>query len=302
MPPWCGIEDHERALALTTDCTPRYCAADPEAGRHAGGGRGLAQPHRRRRAAARRHRQHEFRQSREARDHGPVRRRHRAAWRRPAARSTSRSCAAMSASTTRPRAAGILPTPAIGGARRARGCGAGGRASRCRPGCDLVLIGETAGLARPVALAARDRAAARTGAPPPVDLAAERRNGDFVRGADPGRRASRACHDVSDGGLLVAVAEMAMAGDVGVDAAAGAATASPPHAFWFGEDQARYVLAVARSAPRCSRAAEAAGVPARRSDVAGGHGFDTAGRRHHIAGDGCARRMSASSRPGWTEP
>ena len=48
-----------------------------------------------------------------------------------------------------------------------------------------------------------------------------------------------ACHDVSDGGLLVAIAEMAMAGEVGVTLAVEA-----DHAFWFGEDQARYVLAV----------------------------------------------------------
>ena len=33
-----------RALALTTDCTPRYCFADPVMGGHAGGGRGVAQP------------------------------------------------------------------------------------------------------------------------------------------------------------------------------------------------------------------------------------------------------------------
>jgi hypothetical protein len=60
----------------------------------------------------------------------------------------------------------------------------------------------------------REIAAGEEGAPPPVDLAAERRNGDFVRGADP-RGLVAACHDVSDGGLLVAVAEMAMAGGVG---------------------------------------------------------------------------------------
>ena len=50
------------------------------------------------------------------------------------------------------------------------------------------------------------------GSPPPVDLAAERRNGDFVRELI-GKRAASACHDISDGGLLVALAEMAMAGN-----------------------------------------------------------------------------------------
>ncbi len=56
-----------------------------------------------------------------------------------------------------------------------------------------------------------------------------------------------ACHDVSDGGLLVAVAEMALAGDTGVDLLPRAGGGAP-HAFWFGEDQARYVLAVADGA------------------------------------------------------
>ena len=52
------------------------------------------------------------------------------------------------------------------------------------------------------------------GPPPPVDLAAERRHGDFVRG-EILSGAVRACHDLSDGGLLVALAEMAMAGNTG---------------------------------------------------------------------------------------
>ncbi len=71
------IPGRRKALALSTDCTPRYCHADARARRRAGGGRELAQPHRRRRHAARHHRQHEFRQSRAAGDHGPVRAGHR---------------------------------------------------------------------------------------------------------------------------------------------------------------------------------------------------------------------------------
>ncbi len=57
----------------------------------------------------------------------------------------------------------------------------------------------------------REIAGREEGPPPPVDLAAERRNGDFVRALILDGTV-RACHDLSDGGLLVAVAEMAMAG------------------------------------------------------------------------------------------
>ena len=50
-----------------------------------------------------------------------------------------------------------------------------------------------------------------------------------------------AVHDISDGGLLVAIAEMAMASGIGATLLEGA---EPAHGFWFGEDQARYVVTV----------------------------------------------------------
>jgi phosphoribosylformylglycinamidine synthase len=79
------------------------------------------------------------------------------------------------------------------------------------------------------------------GAPPPVDLASERIVGDLVRGLIKAKTLN-AVHDVGDGGLLVAVAEMALAGRRGVDLE-GAPDGMAKHAVWFGEDQARYVVA-----------------------------------------------------------
>jgi phosphoribosylformylglycinamidine synthase len=113
----------------------------------------------------------------------------------------------------------------------------------------------------------REIAGREEGAPPPVDLAAERRNGDFVR-ARILEGTVAACHDCADGGLLVAVAEMAMAGGTG-------AVLDPipdgiaPHGHWFGEDQGRYVLAVEDGSALLAAAA-AAGVPARRLGRSGG--------------------------------
>jgi phosphoribosylformylglycinamidine synthase len=86
-----------------------------------------------------------------------------------------------------------------------------------------------------------------------VDLAAERRHGDFVRGLIH-RGDVRACHDISDGGLLVAVAEMVLAGGCGAVLETGPAPLLP-HAFWFGEEQARYVLAVPDAAAILAAAA-----------------------------------------------
>ena len=107
------------------------------------------------------------------------------------------------------------------------------------------------------------------GAPPSVDLIAEKRNGDFVRGLIRGGFAT-AVHDISDGGLLVALAEMAMAGHVG------ASLEDPPegmdpYAWWFGEDQARYVVTVpSGQAAELIHRAEMAGVPAVKIGKTGG--------------------------------
>nr|MCU0905117.1 AIR synthase-related protein [Tabrizicola sp.] len=87
---------------------------------------------------------------------------------------------------------------------------------------------------------------------PPVDLAAERRNGDFVRSS---RRLIRACTDLSDGGLALAAFEMAEGAGLGVRIDAGET------GFLFGEDQARYLLAVAQGdLAALQAAAQAAGV------------------------------------------
>jgi phosphoribosylformylglycinamidine synthase len=109
------------------------------------------------------------------------------------------------------------------------------------------------------------------GAPPPVDLAAERRNGDFVR-ALIGAGELRAVHDLSDGGLVAAAAEMALASDVGVSL--DATSAAHAHAFLFGEDQARYLVATDRPERLIAKAHEAA-VPVAVVGVAGGDTFNS---------------------------
>jgi phosphoribosylformylglycinamidine synthase len=93
------------------------------------------------------------------------------------------------------------------------------------------------------------------GPPPPVDLHHEKAVGDFVRGLIREKLVT-AVHDLSDGGLAAALAEMAMASGIGATIAtpAGSATAA-----FFGEDQGRYVLTTTR-ADEIQRRAAAAGV------------------------------------------
>ena len=81
------------------------------------------------------------------------------------------------------------------------------------------------------------------GAPPPVDLADEIKAGTLVRRLIREGRA-RAVHDLSDGGLLVAIAEMALAGGIGVELFPYEGRL-PAHAIWFGEDQGRYLIEAA---------------------------------------------------------
>lgn len=80
------------------------------------------------------------------------------------------------------------------------------------------------------------------GAPPEVDLADELKAGKLIRALIREGRVS-AVHDCSDGGLLVAVAEMALAGGIGAELFPYEGKL-PSHAIWFGEDQGRYVVAV----------------------------------------------------------
>ncbi len=137
---------------------------------------------------------------------------------------------------------GILPTPSIGGVGLLDDFRKSATLAFKAEGEAILLIGDTHGwLGQSMYL--REICGREEGAPPPVDLAAEKRVGDVVRGMIHGGTAT-AVHDLSDGGLLVALAEMAMAGGIGavLDAAPDAVV---PHAWWFGEDQARYVVTVA---------------------------------------------------------
>jgi phosphoribosylformylglycinamidine synthase len=116
------------------------------------------------------------------------------------------------------------------------------------------------------------------GAPPPVDLTEERENGDFVRALILDGTAS-AAHDLSDGGLLVALAEMTFPNGIGAKLDA-APTDIPAHAHWFGEDQARYLVTVAASAADAVIAkGRAAGIPVSLIGTTGGDQLALAGER-----------------------
>ncbi|MCZ8314474.1 phosphoribosylformylglycinamidine synthase subunit PurL [Phreatobacter sp.] len=162
----------------------------------------------------------------------------------------------------------ILPTPTIGGVGVLDDFTKSVTIAPKSAGEQVFLLGETKGwLGQSVYL--RDICGREEGAPPPVDLTAERRHGEFVR-ALAAEGLLTACHDLSDGGLAVALAEMAMASGQGITVE----TLShdvPAHGFWFGEDQGRYVLVV-READVETLATRAAGadIELRRLGATGG--------------------------------
>ena len=151
--------------------------------------------------------------------------------------------------------AAIPPTPTIGGVGLLRDRARMATLALKAEDEALLLVGGGKGdgwLGQSLYL--REIEGREEGAPPPVGLATERRTGDFVRALiEQGR--VRTCHDVSDGGLLVAVAEMALAGGIGASLEAPPEAAGPLLQAWlFGEDQGRYLIAAS--------AAEAAGIEA----------------------------------------
>jgi phosphoribosylformylglycinamidine synthase len=258
------LEGLKRALAMTTDCTPRYCQADPETG----GAQAVAEAWRNLTAVGALPLAVTDNMNFGNPEKPEIMGQFAAAVRGMGAACLALDFPVVSGNVSlynETQGRGILPTPAIGGvgvledAAQAVGLA-------LQPGLDLVLIGETRGwLGQSIWL--REIAGREEGAPPPVDLAVERRNGDFVRGHILAGEVV-ACHDLADGGLLVAVAEMAMGGGVGATLTAPPAGIAP-HGWWFGEDQARYILAV-RDGAAMLAAAQAAGVPAMKLGHSGG--------------------------------
>jgi phosphoribosylformylglycinamidine synthase len=257
------VHDSAKALAITTDCTPRYCYADP----YEGGKQAVAETWRNLCAVG-------------ATPLAITNCLNFANPQRPeimaqiveALNGMGDACRALdypivsgnvslyNESKATGGGSAILPTPAIGGVGLMLDYETMATIRFKGEGHAIWLIGgPESGGHLGQSLYARELHRQEAGAPPPVDLIEERRNGEFVRELIVDCRVS-AVHDVADGGLLVALAEMAMAGGIGctIDALADAASA-------FGEDQSRYVVTTPADA-----ALSAPGVAVRRIGTTGG--------------------------------
>jgi phosphoribosylformylglycinamidine synthase subunit PurL len=234
------VEDGPKGLALTTDVTPRYCEADPvEGGKQAVaeawrnitavGGKPLAIT--------------------DNLNFGNPERPEVMGTLVGCLRGIAEACRALDFPVVSGNVSlynetngqGILPTPTIGAVGLVDDVTVHASIAFKREEEALILIGATTGwLGQSIYLA--EICGREEGAPPRVDLAAEKRNGDFVRELIRSGQVDTV-HDCSDGGIALAITEMAMAGGIGA-AITGALGGMPLHAFLFGEDQGRYVLAV----------------------------------------------------------
>jgi phosphoribosylformylglycinamidine synthase len=137
-------------------------------------------------------------------------------------------------------ASAIQPTPAIGGVGILKDAERNVVNHFIAEGHHIYLVGKTAGHLGS-SLYLREVLGREEGPPPPVDLTAESDNGNFVRELISSSRIA-ACHDLSDGGLLIALAEMCFPKSIGAEIEFPEGVDA--HAFAFGEDQARYLLAI----------------------------------------------------------
>jgi phosphoribosylformylglycinamidine synthase len=153
----------------------------------------------------------------------------------------------------------IPPTPAIGGVGLLPDVDVMATLAFKAEGEDVFLVGapEAWGSHLGQSIWLREVLGREEGPPPAVDLAHEKAVGDFVRGLIRERLVT-AVHDLSDGGLAVALAEMAMAAGIGasiVDPAGRSATAA-----WFGEDQGRYIVTARGSSTILAQRGAGAGI------------------------------------------
>lgn len=161
----------------------------------------------------------------------------------------------------------ILPTPAIGGVGLLKDANDAVGNAFAAENEVVLLIGETKGhLAQ--SQYQRYILGKEEGPPPPVDVAIERRHGEFVLTQMANKKIT-ACHDVSDGGLLVALAEMTFPKNIGAQITL--LSGIHPIASAFGEDQARYIITVKTTdADGVLKLAAEQNIPCVKLGVAGG--------------------------------
>ena len=210
------IHGTDKALAITSDCNPRYVAADP----YEGGKQAVAEAYRNLSAVGAK----------------PIAITDNLNFGNPerpevmgqfvkAVEGMAEACRALDFPVVSGNVSlynetdgvGIPPTPVVGAVGLIEDVSKIATLKGAQPGDALMLIGETKGHLG-ASLYAREILGLdgeEAGPPPPVDLEVEKRNAGFVRSLIE-KGLVNAVHDVSDGGIACAAAEMALASETGL--------------------------------------------------------------------------------------
>jgi phosphoribosylformylglycinamidine synthase subunit PurL len=233
------IHGTEKALAITTDCTPRYCFADPKTG----GAQAVAEVWRNLTATGA-----QPLAITDCLNFGNPERPDIMGQFVGCIEGMKEACEALDFPVisgnvslyNETNGQGIHPTPAIGGVGLLKDLSKMTTQAFKNDGDIILLLGEQTGeMGQSIYL--REIEGREEGAPPKINLYNERKNGDFLRKLINSGLVT-AAHDISDGGLAVSLTEMALSGNLGAEITL--SNDLPPHAALFAEDQACYVITV----------------------------------------------------------
>ena len=229
------IHGTKKALAITTDCTPRYCFADPVEG----GKQAVAETYRNIVATGAKPLAItnclNFGNPQKPEIMGQI---------VGCLDGMAQACVALNypiisgnvSLYNETMGTGVHPTPAIGGVGLLDDVDNRKTIAFKQEDEDIIIIGETKGEFGS-SIYCRDVCGCAKSAPPRVDLQEEFKNAAFILSMN---EYITACHDVSDGGMVIALSEMAMNGNLGAEI--NIESKLPLHTKLFAEDQARYIL------------------------------------------------------------
>ena len=234
------VHGTNKAIAATVDCTPRYCFAHP----HTGGMQAVCETYRNLSAVGA-----EPRAITNCLNFGNPEKKEIMGQLVEVIKGMSEACLALDYPVisgnvslyNETNGVGIKPTPTIGGVGLIQDSNKSTTISIKATGNLLLIIGETKGHIHQSALC-YDILHIKKGPPPSINLAEEKKNSFFVRDLI-NKKIALSVHDISDGGIALAIAEMCMSGKIGANITTNLIDAERIK-FLFGEDQARYVIEV----------------------------------------------------------
>ncbi len=234
------VHGTNKALAATVDCTPRYCFAHP----HTGGMQAVCETYRNLSAVGA-----EPRAITNCLNFGNPEKKEIMGQFVDVIKGISEACVALDYPVisgnvslyNETNGVAIKPTPTIGGVGLIQDVNKSMTLSLKSSDSLLLVIGETKGHIHQSALC-HDILHLKNGPPPAINLNEEKKNSFFVRELID-KKIAKSVHDISDGGIALAVAEMCMAGKMGAKIITNLIDAGRVK-FLFGEDQARYLVEI----------------------------------------------------------